>query len=322
MMKQVVGSSFLVIALLTSSVGECRVGGGRSFGSRGSRGFSSPRGNQSLPYRNYNTQNQNNSYGNTGSSSNYNSSNLNSSHPPQPQAPSVSSRVSPFWKSLGAGVAGGMLGSLLMRSLGGANYGSNYAGPVAPGMGSGGIGIGILEILLLAGILFLLYRYLMNRKKPSLQSAYNLDEENRNDDSGYTYQSPSLNPEQALDLFFHIQGAWGNRDLQPIQDLLEKDARDFLDQEILQLKKAGQINRLENIAVRSADIVESWKEPDKAYATVKYTANLLDFTVDENTKQVVSGSKTTPVKFEEYWTFARGDNSSHWKLSAIQQNDQ
>jgi predicted lipid-binding transport protein (Tim44 family) len=34
---------------------------------------------------------------------------------------------------------------------------------------------------------------------------------------------------------------------------------------------------------------------------------------------VVSGSKTEPVKFEEYWTFTRAIGSSDWKLSAITQ---
>jgi len=48
-------------------------------------------------------------------------------------------------------------------------------------------------------------------------------------------------------------------------------------------------------------------------------ANLLDYTIDEATGTVLSGSKTEPVKFEEYWTFTRLVGNNPWQLSAIQQ---
>jgi hypothetical protein len=48
-------------------------------------------------------------------------------------------------------------------------------------------------------------------------------------------------------------------------------------------------------------------------------ANLLDYTIDETTGQVVSGSKTEPVKFEEYWTFTLQVRNNPWQLSAINQ---
>ncbi len=52
---------------------------------------------------------------------------------------------------------------------------------------------------------------------------------------------------------------------------------------------------------------------------MKLYANLLDYTTDEQTGQVVSGSKTDPVKFNEYWTFTRPVGDHPWKLSAISQ---
>ena len=47
--------------------------------------------------------------------------------------------------------------------------------------------------------------------------------------------------------------------------------------------------------------------------------NVLDYTVDETGNQVIEGSRTEPVKFEEYWTFVRPVGPNSWKLSAIQQ---
>jgi predicted lipid-binding transport protein (Tim44 family) len=48
-------------------------------------------------------------------------------------------------------------------------------------------------------------------------------------------------------------------------------------------------------------------------------ANLLDYTTDDTTGAVVAGSKTEPVKFEEYWTFTRPVGNNPWKLAAINQ---
>ena len=86
-----------------------------------------------------------------------------------------------------------------------------------------------------------------------------------------------------------------------------------------QLRREKKINRLENIAVRSVDLVEVWQESGSDYITVRFLASLLDYTVDETTGQLISGSKVDPVKFEEYWTFTRPVGDHPWKLSAIQQ---
>jgi predicted lipid-binding transport protein (Tim44 family) len=85
------------------------------------------------------------------------------------------------------------------------------------------------------------------------------------------------------------------------------------------LKAEKKVNRLENIAVRSVDISEVWQEAGQDFITVRFYANLLDYVEDESTGQVLSGSKTEPVKFEEYWTFTRPVGNQPWKLSAIQQ---
>ena len=85
------------------------------------------------------------------------------------------------------------------------------------------------------------------------------------------------------------------------------------------LKSKGRINRLENIAVRKVEPSEVWQETGTEYVTVLFTANLLDYTLDEKTGQVVGGDKLNPVKFQEFWTFCRDIGSTQWKLSAINQ---
>lgn len=66
-------------------------------------------------------------------------------------------------------------------------------------------------------------------------------------------------------------------------------------------------------------MTEAWQEGGRDFVTVGFLAHVLDYTVDETGTQVVEGSRTEPVRFEEYWTFARPVGPNFWKLSAIQQ---
>jgi predicted lipid-binding transport protein (Tim44 family) len=125
--------------------------------------------------------------------------------------------------------------------------------------------------------------------------------------------------DSCMDHFFKTQGAWSNREMSGIRNLLTEEMFRVIQDDAEKLRLEKKINKLENIAVRSVDIVEAWQESGRDYITVRFYANLLDYTVDETTGQLISGSKTDPVKFEEYWTFARPVGNHPWQLSAINQ---
>jgi predicted lipid-binding transport protein (Tim44 family) len=67
------------------------------------------------------------------------------------------------------------------------------------------------------------------------------------------------------------------------------------------------------------EIAEAWQEKGQDYITSRIYANLLDYTTDDASGAVVEGSRTVPVKFEEYWTLTRPVGDNPWRLSAINQ---
>ena len=235
------------------------------------------------------------------------------------------------------GLAGGFLGSMLFSSLG---WGAGG------GWGGGG-GIGFLEILIFAALLFFLFRWMKKRRQQAYENAYYQESAQpvgpsyqpsyqpsyggagpaeADLDKGLRYIrqiDPQFNEQQfrdrCMDTFFKIQGAWQARDIAPARSLLTQEMYGVINGDAERLRAERKINKLENIAVRSVDITEAWQEQGVDYITVRFYANLLDYVVDEQTSQVVSGSKTDPVKFEEYWTFTRNVGSTAWQLSAITQ---
>jgi predicted lipid-binding transport protein (Tim44 family) len=290
-----------------------RAGGSRSMGSRGSRSYSRPATlpSQAIPPRQQVTP----------------------APIPFPQQQQSGGFMRNMAGGLLGGIAGGMLGGMLFRSL----------GMAGGGMGGGG-GIGLFEIILLAGIGYLIYRFIKNRRAansstPYVQNGYQggtvtpisneysgnqLATGDVNTGLGYIRQMDASFDEQrfndtAMDIFFKIQGSWMNRDLTPVTGLLTDEMKRIFQGDLDSLLRDKQVNRLENIAVRNVEAVEAWQESGQDYITALIYANLLDYTTDDTTGAVVSGSKTEPVKFEEYWTFTRPVGNNPWRLSAINQ---
>jgi predicted lipid-binding transport protein (Tim44 family) len=238
-----------------------------------------------------------------------------------------------FFRSMAGGMVGGMLGGMLFRSMG--------FGGGGMGGGMGGSGIGLFEILLLAGIGYLIYRFIKRKREDegyaqgSYQQSYTLPSqsyaqlsppETADVDTGLArirQMDPSFDENRfndgVMDLFFKIQGGWMNRDLASVAGIMTDEMRRIMQADIDQLLQEKRVNRLENIAVRNVEIVEAWQETGQDFITALIYANLLDYTTDDTTGQVVTGSKTDPVKFEEYWTFTRPVGNNAWRLSAINQ---
>ena len=305
----VVAAAILLTVAIAETDSEARVGGGRSMGSRGTRSYSQPASPsqpsvapQSRPY----------------------------TAPPlsQPQPAGGG-----FFRNMAGGLVGGMLGGMLFRSLG-------FGG----GGGMGGGGIGLFEILLLAGIGYFIYRMI---KKKREAEAYPHDSYSVNPQT-YTLPNESYAQlsqpqggdvdtglarirqmdssfdenrfnDSVMDMFFKIQSAWMNRELAPVAGILTEEMRRIIQGDVDKLLQEKRVNRLENIAVRKVEIAEAWQETGQDFITTLIYANLLDYTTDDATGQVVSGSKTDPVKFEEYWTFTRPVGNNPWKLSGIDQ---
>lgn len=301
---------FLSVTALEMSA-EARVGGGRSMGSRGTRSYSRQAAPSAAPQ-----------------GSTYRQQVPPTAGPMQPQGGS-------FLRSMAGGIAGGLLGGMLFRGMAGAG-----------GVGGAGGGIGIFEILLLAGIGYLIYRMVKKRRTEAaaLQGAgsysyggyepqgatisapYKVLEPPANDVATGLSHLRQMDPgfdegrfnDLVMDNFFKIQGGWMNRDLTALSPLVTEEMKGVFREDIDRLLRDRQVNRLENIAVRKVEITEVWQEAGQDYVTALIYANLLDYTTDEN-GQVITGSKTDPVKFEELWTFARPVGNNPWRLSGINQ---
>ncbi len=315
------GTLVVVVGLLAATMPDeawGRAGGGMSSGSRGSRSYSSPSRSYSAPSRPTSPSTQ---------------------PLAQPQPSPVASTAGGFWRSLAGGLAGGFLGAMLFRSLG-------FAGGFGGELGGG---FGLFDLLLLAAIGYLIF-WIVRRNRMAQEAPATGYYSRMPADSYGSAGAPAATLEPAAgpedlgrglahvrqmdprfdevgfkewcsDTFFRIQAAWMHRDLEKLRPLLTEEMREVFRKQIEDLRAKRQINKLENITVRSIELTEAWQEQGQDYITVRYLANLLDYTVDEASGKIVSGSDSEPVKFEEFWTWVRPVGPNSWRLSAINQAD-
>ncbi len=233
-------------------------------------------------------------------------------------------------RGLGTAILGGFLGSMLFSGIANAGFG-----------GFGGSGFGLIEVLLIAGLAYFVYRKFrgpafasglgsMPYQNTRAATDYGpssapepISASNTIDYRSLTMMDRTFDPDRFLktaqDLFFKVQGAWNKQDTTTLSSLCGSELLQSWSEELSQQRARGQQNRMENIALRETEIAEAWTENGADFITVRLHANLLDYTVDARTGNVVSGSNAEPIEFEEYWTFSRPVGPNSWKLTAVQQ---
>jgi predicted lipid-binding transport protein (Tim44 family) len=259
--------------------------------------------------------------------------------PDMPASPSRTQTPSPQRPGLfgGFGGFGGILGGLLIGGLlGGLLFGAH------------GFGIGLLDILLIGGGLFLLLTMLRRRQAaqapsyamagaptmaspPATETGWSRPDtvETPADTSDLARGighlrtlDPTFDPAALATLaggvFARVQQSVMARDLTSVRDYLAPEMLTLLQEQCDQLRSARRTNRIERVEVRGSELTEAWQETGRDYATVEIRASLLDYTVDDTTGAVVEGSRSELQTVEEFWTFTRPVGTKPWRLAAIQ----
>lgn len=320
---------FASITLWPDDAEARRFGGGSSFGSRGSRSFSTPRQAVSTPRA---------------------STVLPSTPMASPSAmPGRSGLSSGLMGGLGGLMLGGLLGSMLFGGGGGGEAMGEAAGAAG---GMGGSGIGLFEILLFAGLIWFAFRWFKQKReresvpvggkysasRESMAQAFgdstfvpnsgsfsggSMNETDQGLDS-ILAMDPAFNERQFLEgakmAFQQIQGAWSDWSVDRLRPLLTLRMWEMIQAQAEERKAAGRRDIIEKIRFDNAVISEAWQETGEDWITVHFMVNMVDYTTDA-LGTVVEGNPSVHSTIEEYWTFTRpiGNSDPNWFLAAIQQ---
>ena len=304
-----------MVAALSLGAGDAfaRAGGGFSSGSRGARTWSAPAATPTAPRS---------------------AAPMERSVTPQ-QQPSFGGATTPaarpgfFSGGFGRGLLGGLLGAGLFGML----FGHGMFG------GLGGL-MSILGLVLQVGLIVLLVRFAIGffRRNQQPQFAGGPQPQPQPRPQGAAYNAPGAGfggaaPQQPplaivkadYDAFERrlgeVQAAYSAEDVGALRRLTTPEMASYLEGELAENARRGQVNRVADVKLLQGDLSESWREPDAEYATVAIRFSMTDAMLDRATGKLVAGSAAIPEEARELWTFRRapGASADGWTVSAIQQ---
>lgn len=302
--KRRVRASFLLAAvtalalLFAPSLADARLGGGGSFGSRGSMTWSAPPPTRTAPYaapmqRSITPNNPSSGYG------------------------------SGFGYGRRSGFMSGLMGGLIGAGIGGLLLGHGFFGGM---MGFGGFLGFLLQIFLLVMLVRFVIRLFMG-SSPVMASGPNMFA--RGAPPGMTggygggggQQPPiQIGPQdyQAFEqLLYQLQAAWTRQDVNALRAMVTPEMLGYFGEQLAELTSRGLRNEVTDVHLLQGDLSQAWSEGNREYATVAMRFSMADVTRDAMGR-IVDGSATEHVTATELWTFVRAPGGQ-WILSAIQQ---
>jgi predicted lipid-binding transport protein (Tim44 family) len=287
------------------SAADARVGGGSSYGSRGSRTFSAPPVTNTAP---------------------------NAARPldrtmTQPGRPNTGAPASGgFFNRPGMGMLGGLAAGFLGAGLLGMLFGGGLFG------GLGGLS-SIIGLVFQIGLIVLVVRFAMSwwqrRNAPAYAGpapAPSPAAAQTNPRSGLGFGSASNAPPLEITpsdyeaferLLGDIQTAWSNEDVNTLHTLATPEMVSYFTEDLRANDARGVVNKVSNVKLLQGDLAEAWREGNTDYATVALRYSLIDKTIERAGGRVVEGGDQ-PQEVTDVWTFARRGGGK-WELSAIQQ---
>ena len=298
--------SLAVPLVVAVSSADARIGGGRSWGSRGARTFSMPPRTSTAP----------------GTAQPFNRT---ITQPGSPGLGTAAPAGGGFFNRPGRGMLGGLAAGFLGAGLFGMLFGGGMFG------GLGGLS-SIFGLLLQIGLIYIVVRMAMSwwqrrnqpasayagaAAAPGAQSSFRSG-------MGFGQGSGSAPLEiqpadyQAFEhLLGEIQAAWSDEDVARLHTLATPEMVSYFTGDLEENKAKGAINKVSDVKLLQGDLAEAWREGDTDYASVAMRFSLVDKTIDRSSGRLVAGSEA-PSEATEVWTFVRR-RGGNWELSAIQQ---
>jgi predicted lipid-binding transport protein (Tim44 family) len=280
---------------------EARVGGGGSFGSRGTRTFSAPSATRTAP-----------------SASPIERSITQPSRPST--APFGASRPGLFGGGLFGGLAAGFLGAGLFGLL----FGHGFLG----GMGGFASFLGlIIQLALIFFVAKLVFAWFSRRNAPAYAGGPTGPQRNPFNPLGAGMVGTNAPQSEPLTiapsdydvferLLAEVQDAYSQEDLNRLRANVTPEMLSYFSEGLTENASRGLLNRVSNVRLLQGDLSEAWREGNAEYATVAMRFALTDSMVERSTGRVVEGG--TPTEVTEIWTFMRS-RGGDWLVSAIQQ---
>lgn len=193
------------------------------------------------------------------------------------------------------------------------DYGGGYyySGGSGSGGGSGSTGGTIIVLLIIIG--FVVFAVIKSKKKPTVQRV-NVGNRSTPDSelrplTEYSAIDPDFDPadlrEKVSNLYVRMQNCWTKRDISELRPYFTDALFTQFERQLAQKKAQGLTNYVERIAVQNVSLRGFTQANGVDHMILKLEARIVDYTLNDQTGQLVSGSRDRE-KFMTYeWDMSR-----------------
>jgi predicted lipid-binding transport protein (Tim44 family) len=308
--KLVAVTALVASVAMVATVADARVGGGSSFGSRGTRTYMAPPRTNTAPNTAAPIQ-------------------RSVTQPSQPGFGTAPARPGGFFSR--PGLLGGLAAGFLGAGLFGLLFGHGLLG------GLGGLA-SFLGLLLQIALVVIVGRFLWTMWQRRNQPAFaggpmfrgvgGLNGSGLSGaglGSGAVAAGPGSSAVEITPadydaferLLSEIQAAYSAENVAGLRAHVTPEMLSYFSEQLAENASRGVVNQVSDVKLLKGDLAEAWHENSVDYATVAMRFSLIDRTVERSTGRLVEGSDS-PQEVTEVWTFMRS-RGGNWLLSAIQQ---
>jgi predicted lipid-binding transport protein (Tim44 family) len=227
---------------------------------------------------------------------------------------------------IGGLIAGGLIGALL-----GHGFGS---------MAGAGFLMAILQIVLIGGLIWFLFRMFGRRRAtaPAFAGGQGAAFASMEPRQSFTSQQPwgstsvpaaapvgdieididERDKEAFERLLVEVQDAFGREDYARLRERTTPEIMSYFAEELSQNATSGRRNQVSGTTLLDAEVSEAWREGSTDYATIAMRYESVDVMLNRSSGAVLSGSASVPTQATELWTFMR-DAGGAWRVSAVQE---
>lgn len=203
-------------------------------------------------------------------------------------------------------------------SWGSSGYGYSYYPAASSGFSFEGIVTAVVIVIIVGYIVLATVRKNSGNGSKSVDlGKIELNRENRLDElkAGDPAFSEVRFLEDVGNLYVRLQNAWTAKDLTSVRTRLTSELYAKSQAQLNTMKQKGLTNYIDNISVLSTNIAGCSIDDTNEIINVILTARINDYTVDDQSGNVVSGSKTSDIFMTYYWTLIRSKGTKTREVS-------
>ena len=190
----------------------------------------------------------------------------------------------------------------------GSTYSSDSTGSSSDGLGC--LGGNLFAVVIFIVVVIVIIRYSKSGKNGSGSQVYQAAQEAPGlPIETLKQKDPNFNEQAFLEKignwYIQMQNAWEAKKWEPMRAIMTDALYTQMERQLEPLIQAGQTNHVERIAVLDSRIVRYVVEGDNDVLVVRLSTRICDYTTDDRTGQVVSGSQTRELFMTYDWKLIR-----------------